>query len=189
MSDHYDMLGVQSDASPVEIKKAYRRLAHEHHPDRNPGDAGAEGRFKEVAEAYGVLSDPGRRIRYDAERRTALATVVPHRRRRVAARTARGGRASQPAKPTSRKLARRPRPRRPTESRGRRTVTRESFSVLWEGAGRMPVEVWEMLEQMATRLPGPTRMREMVESALERTMEQMARAGGVPRGRVRARRP
>jgi molecular chaperone DnaJ len=67
MSDYYDTLGVQPDASPDEIKKAYRRLAHKHHPDRNPGDAGAEGRFKEVAEAYGALSDPDRRLRHDAE--------------------------------------------------------------------------------------------------------------------------
>jgi len=189
MSDHYDVLGVQPDASPVEVKKAYRRLAHKHHPDRNPGDAGAEGRFKEVAEAYGVISDPGRRLRYDAERRTALATVVPPKRRRGVARTARRGvRASQPAKPTSRKLAHRPRPRRPTECR--RTVTRESFSVSWEGAGCVPVEVWEMLEQMTTCLPDPTRM---LESALERTMKQMTRAGlrtgNSKRGRVRAMRP
>jgi len=71
MSDHYDTLGVPPDASPDEIKKAYRRLAHKHHPDRNPGDADAEGRFKEVAEAYGALSDPGKRLRYDAERGAA----------------------------------------------------------------------------------------------------------------------
>ena len=69
--DHYGTLGVSPDASPDEIKKAYRRLAHKHHPDRNPGDADAEGRFKDVAKAYGVLSDPDKRIRYDVERGAA----------------------------------------------------------------------------------------------------------------------
>lgn len=65
MSDHYQLLGVRRDASADEIKKAYRRLAREHHPDVNPGDAEAEARFKEVTLAYEVLSDPQRRARYD----------------------------------------------------------------------------------------------------------------------------
>jgi DnaJ-class molecular chaperone len=64
--DHYSLLGVARDASPSTIRSAYRRLAREHHPDKNPGDPGAERRFQALAEAYAVLSDPERRRRYDA---------------------------------------------------------------------------------------------------------------------------
>ncbi|MEE8278145.1 MAG: molecular chaperone DnaJ [Thermoanaerobaculia bacterium] len=63
--DYYEILGVSRDASQKEIKSAYRKLAVRHHPDRNPGDAAAEEKFKEAAEAYAVLSDAGRRARYD----------------------------------------------------------------------------------------------------------------------------
>lgn len=63
--DYYDVLGVDRDASAEEIKKAYRKLAQKHHPDRNPDDAEAEERFKEVQEAYSVLSDPEQRKQYD----------------------------------------------------------------------------------------------------------------------------
>ena len=63
--DYYDVLGVPRTATPDEIKKAYRQRALEHHPDRNDGDADAEARFKEAAEAYSVLSDADKRARYD----------------------------------------------------------------------------------------------------------------------------
>jgi len=63
--DHYGTLGVAKDASSDDIRKAYRRLALKHHPDRNPGDAAAEARFKELATAYQVLSDDEKRAEYD----------------------------------------------------------------------------------------------------------------------------
>ncbi|MFV2001199.1 MAG: molecular chaperone DnaJ [Acidimicrobiia bacterium] len=65
MKDYYDVLGVTRDASPEEIKRAFRRLARESHPDANPGDSSAEERFRSVAEAYEVLSDDEKRARYD----------------------------------------------------------------------------------------------------------------------------
>lgn len=65
MRDFYEVLQISKDASSAEVKKAYRQLAMEHHPDRNPGDAGAEAKFKEASNAYKVLSDADQRARYD----------------------------------------------------------------------------------------------------------------------------
>jgi molecular chaperone DnaJ len=63
--DYYDILGVSKSASESEIKKAYRKLALQYHPDKNPDDAVAEEKFKEAAEAYEVLSNAEKKARYD----------------------------------------------------------------------------------------------------------------------------
>ena len=63
--DYYEVLGVAKNAEAAEIKKAYRKLALQYHPDRNPGDKEAEEKFKEAAEAYDVLSNEEKRRRYD----------------------------------------------------------------------------------------------------------------------------
>jgi curved DNA-binding protein len=63
--DYYEILGLKKGASPDEIKKAFRKLAVKYHPDKNPGDKKAEDRFKEINEAYAVLSDPEKKSQYD----------------------------------------------------------------------------------------------------------------------------
>src|SRR5271165_3096405 len=63
--DYYATLGVARDASPEDLKKAYRKLAMQHHPDRNGHDKAAEARFKEISEAYEVLKDDQKRAAYD----------------------------------------------------------------------------------------------------------------------------
>lgn len=64
-TDYYQLLGLARDATPEEIKKAYRKLARKHHPDVNPGNTEAEARFKQIQDAYSVLSDADRRKQYD----------------------------------------------------------------------------------------------------------------------------
>ncbi|WP_296864624.1 J domain-containing protein [uncultured Methanobrevibacter sp.] len=66
MKNYYDILGVNKNATADEIKSAYRKLALKYHPDRNPGDKAAEEKFKEIAEAYSVLSDESKRKKYDS---------------------------------------------------------------------------------------------------------------------------
>ncbi|MCU6340011.1 DnaJ domain-containing protein, partial [Enterobacter quasiroggenkampii] len=65
MTNYYELLGVQRHASPEELKKAYRRLAKQYHPDVNGGSSEAEQRFKQIHEAYAVLQDEAARKAYD----------------------------------------------------------------------------------------------------------------------------
>src|SRR5579884_3423402 len=76
--DYYEILGVRRDADDEEIKKAYRRLAMQYHPDRNVGDEEAVEKFKECAEAYEVLRDPGKRQRYDRYGHAGLEGMAVH---------------------------------------------------------------------------------------------------------------
>lgn len=86
--DFYKILGVAKDASDADIKKAYRKLARQYHPDTNSGEAAAEKKFKDISEAYSVLSDPDERQQYDAIRAMGgRARFAPH----GAGSTANGG--------------------------------------------------------------------------------------------------
>src|SRR3954470_17121108 len=73
VQDHYKVLGVERKASQDEIKKAYRKLARQYHPDKNPGDAKAEERFKQISQAHDVLGDPDKRKEYDRALLTPFA--------------------------------------------------------------------------------------------------------------------
>lgn len=74
MKDFYEILGVEEKADPSAIKKAYRTLARKYHPDKNPDDKSAEQKFKEIQEAYEILSDAGKRKKYDAMRKNPFGS-------------------------------------------------------------------------------------------------------------------
>src|ERR1700744_6508400 len=77
--DYYQTLGVERSANAEEIRKAFRKLAKKHHPDLNPGDKAAEAKFKEIAQANDLLSDPEKRRRFDAGEIDAAGQEMPPR--------------------------------------------------------------------------------------------------------------
>ena len=91
MNEYYRSLGVQPNASPEELKKAYRRLAKQYHPDLHPGDHEAEARFKEINEAYEILSDPEKRKKYDEQQQGTTQRRQAPNKAKTATRTPKGG--------------------------------------------------------------------------------------------------
>lgn len=101
MSDYYGRLGVSHHATLAEIKAAYRKLAKLHHPDANPGDQGAEQRFKQIVEAYEILSDEEKRKAYDERSGQAKGTSSSGKQtadRNPSSAPAEGERAFDPAR-------------------------------------------------------------------------------------------
>jgi DnaJ-class molecular chaperone len=95
--DYYEVLGVSKTATQDEIKKAYRKLAVQYHPDKNPDDKAAEDKFKELGEAYDVISDEQKRAAYDRYGHSALTSSAKSSAGRVVAPVATSSRPSSAA--------------------------------------------------------------------------------------------
>ena len=157
----YQVLGVDKKASPEEIKKAYRKLARQYHPDRNPGDEKAEERFKEVQAAYDIVGDPEKRKQYDRggmfgmggrgagrrrrgrrlrlrRRRLRRHPVQPVRRRRARRRPAAPRARARSAAATSRPRSRSPSRRRWRARRSRCSVPTSATCPTCHGTGAKP---------------------------------------------------
>jgi len=137
----YLRLEVRPDASRREIVSAYRRLAHGAHPDAHPGDPEAAQRFREITEAYDVLSDPLRRASYDRSR--------VHERQDVIRR-------AEVVQHTSDKPPANPRPREPITLGIDLPPTRPSAVPLWAGPVRVEPETWSKRSKSSDFLSGPS---------------------------------
>ena len=141
--DFYAVLGVPKDADAATIKKAYRKLAREMHPDHNPGDAKAEARFKDVGEAYAVLSDTEQRGQYDQlradGRRRPLHVGRPRGQRRVRRRLRRHVRRRRRSRRRTGALLVQPGRRSRTCSAG---CSATAAAAAVSSAARRPVPTW-----------------------------------------------
>jgi curved DNA-binding protein CbpA len=191
--DYYAVLGVTPGASDEEIRRTYRRLALQWHPDRNPGDARAEERFKEISEAYAVLMDPVKRQAWEAARRSGGPAGFPHSREDVFRDLFNDPRASTVFEELARELERLGfRVNRQDFERtlfgGRVIVTGGVLTISpWRVLGRLAAGAFKLLGRRLLGLPPPGGdVRPDVTFPLRLTALEAGRGG---RRRVTLRRP
>lgn len=191
--DYYAVLGLAPGASDEEIRRTYRRLALQWHPDRNRGDARAEERFKEISEAYAVLMDPAKRQAWQAARQGGPAGGFPHSREDVFRDLFNDPRASAVFEDLARELERLGlRVNRQDFERtlfgGRVVVTGGVFTISpWRVLGRIAATGFKALGRRLIGLPAPSaEPRQDVVFPLRLTAREADRGG---RRRVTLRRP